>query len=173
LKDHRGEICEMKDEQAANLRDLLASRSTAALGTLHSGAPYVSMVPFVLLRDGIDGAFFAVHVSRLAAHTNDMLAEPRVSLLITASEQVDVLPQALSRVTILGTARQISSSSPEYPAAREAYLARFPDTAAMFQLGDFSLFLITPTEVRWVAGFAQARSLSPLAFARAVRETSD
>ena len=156
----------MKDEQAANLRDLLASRNTAALGTLHSGAPYVSMVPFVLLRDG---SGFVVHVSRLAAHTGDMLSDPRISLLITGPEKANVSLLAIPRVTILGTARQLPGDAPEYPLAREAYLARFPDAATTFSLGDFSLFLITPTEVRWVAGFAQARTLSPAAFARAVK----
>lgn len=153
----------MKDEQASDLRELLVSRLTAALGTLHSGAPYVSMVPFALL---VDGSAFVVHVSRLAAHTNDMLANPQVSLLITGPEQPDISPQALPRVTILGTARQISGDAAEYSMAREAYLARFPDAVLIFTLGDFSLFLITPVEVRWIAGFAQARSLSPAAFAR-------
>ena len=156
----------MKDEQAANLRELLASRSTAALGTLHSGAPYVSMVPFVLLKDG---SAFVVHVSRLAAHTGDMLAEPRVSLLVTGVERSAASPLAVPRVTLLGTARQLSGDAADYPASRQAYLARFPEAASMFNLGDFSLFLITPTEVRWVAGFAQARTLSPAALARAVK----
>lgn len=157
----------MKDEQASILRELLASRPTAALGTLHSGAPYVSMVPFALLKDG---SAFVIHVSRLAAHTNDMLADPRVSLLITGSERANVSPQALPRVTILGTARQISGELPEYSFARDAYLGRFPEAAPMFHLGDFSLFLVTPTEVRFIAGFAQARSLSPVGFARVVKD---
>jgi putative heme iron utilization protein len=160
----------MKDELALNLRELLASRKTAALGTLHSGAPYVSMVPFALL---LDGTAFVIHVSRLAAHTKDMLADPHVSLLITAAEPSEGSPLALPRVTILGMARQIPVDSPEYPSTREAYLARIPDAAPMFQLGDFSLFLITPTEARWVGGFAQARTISPVGFARAVKESQD
>lgn len=157
----------MNDEQAENLRDLVASRGTAALGTLHDGAPYVSMVPFALLAEL---PAFVLHVSRLAAHTRDMLAEPRVSLLISASEQPGTSPLALARLTILGTARQLTHDAPEYPAARQAYLARFPDAAALFSLGDFSLFLILPAEARWIAGFAQARTLSAAGFARAVRE---
>ncbi len=160
----------MKVEQAADLRELLAGRLTAALGTLHSGAPYVSMVPFALLADG---SAFVIHVSRLAAHTNDMLTDPRVSLLITGAERADLSPQVLPRVTILGTARQISGDSPEYSRARQAYLSRFPEASPIFSLGDFSLFLVTPTEVRWVAGFAQARSLSPAAFARAITDSQN
>jgi len=72
----------MNEALASQLRQLVMSRSTAALGTLHTGAPYVSMVPFVLLDDA---SAFIVHVSGLAAHTQDMLADPRVSLLIAES----------------------------------------------------------------------------------------
>ena len=156
----------MKDEQAANLRALLESRSTAALGTLHSGAPYVSMVPFVLLKDG---SAFVVNVSRLASHTNDMLNDPRVSLMITGAERADVSPLAVPRVTILGTARQLWGNAPEYPVIKQAYLARFPDAEMLFSLSDFSLFVITLTAVRWIAGFAQARSLTPAAFAKIIK----
>ncbi len=98
-----------------------------------------------------------------------MLADPRVSLLIAEPERAGVSPQALPRVTVLGTARRLSGDSPEQAVARDAYLARFPDAAPLFGLGDFSLFAITPTSVRWVAGFAQARSLTPAAVAQAVR----
>ena len=152
----------MKEEQAAQLRELLTGRVTAALGTLHAGAPYVSLVPFALLADL---PAFVIHVSRLAAHTGDMLAEPRVSLMISGPEQPGASPLALPRITLLGTARPLAHDAPEYPAARQAYVARFPEAAAMFNLGDFSLFLITPAEARWVAGFAQARTLTPAALA--------
>ncbi len=158
----------MKDEQAANLRELLESRKTAALGTLHSGSPYVSMVPFVLLKDG---STFIVNVSRLASHTKDMLDDPRVSLLITGAERADVSPLAVPRVTILGTARQLSVNAPEYPVIKQAYLARFPDAEFIFSLGDFSLFGIAITGVRWIAGFAQARSLTPAAFAMIFKDS--
>jgi heme iron utilization protein len=160
----------MDEALESTLRELVTSRSTAALGTLHSGAPYVSMVPYALLSDG---SAFIVHVSLLAAHTRDMLADPRVSLLISEPERAGVSPQALPRVTVLGTARRLPRESPEEAASRDAYLARFPDAAPMFGLGDFSLFAITPTAVRWVAGFAQARSLTPASFAAAVRSSRD
>ena len=155
----------MDDILASQLRGLVTSRATAALGTLHSGAPYVSMVPFVMLSDA---SAFIVHVSQLAAHTKDMLAEPQVSLLIAEPERDGVSPLALPRVTVIGTARQLSLDSPQHAIARRAYLARFPQAAPIFGLGDFSLFAITPTAVRWVAGFAQARSLTPESFAKAI-----
>ncbi len=64
------------------LQQLIHGRMTGALGTLQQGVPFVSMVPYAVARDGS----FILHVSRLAAHTRDMLDNPEVSLLITESE---------------------------------------------------------------------------------------
>ena len=148
------------------LRRLLAAKKIAALGTLHDGAPYVSMVPIVWY----DADFaFVIHVSKLAAHTNDMLAEPRVSVLITASEDPEMPPQALPRVTIQGQAKPITTGSETYTAAKCVYLERFPKAAPIFQLGDFTLFAIVPTAVRWVAGFGRAYSITPVKFVEIMR----
>jgi putative heme iron utilization protein len=155
----------MEESPDLELRDLIASRRVAALGTLHDGAPYVSMVPFALLPDG---SAFLIHVSGLSAHTGDMLKDPRVSLLVMAAEGPELMSQELPRVSILGRATRIPEPSGEYDAGMACYLERFPDAAPMFQLGDFSLFTITPEHVRWIGGFAGARSLTPDSFARAV-----
>ena len=44
------------------LLHLLRGRTTAALGTLHEAAPFVSMVPYAIAPDG---SGFVVHVSEL------------------------------------------------------------------------------------------------------------
>ena len=147
----------MKDEQAALVRSLLERQRIAALGTLHDGEPYVSMVPYAVLADGPD---FVIHVSALAAHTRDMLREDRVSLLIIAPEDPEVPPQATLRLTVQGDAIQLDKASDRYAQAKRAYLARFPDSETMFGLGDFSIFAIRARLLRFVGGFAQARSLT-------------
>lgn len=157
---------DMSDGGFAELAELLAARKVAALGTLHDGAPYVSMVPFALFEDG---STFLIHVSELAAHTQDMLADPRVSLLITQGESAEILPQSLARITVLGEARQIDEESPEHSPAMARYLERFPDSEPMFGFADFSLFAIRPAALRWIGGFAAAQSLTPEEFAGAVR----
>ena len=124
------------------------------------------MVPFALLEEG---PAFLIHVSELAAHTQDMLTDPRVSLLITQSETAETMPQSLARLTVLGEARQIDDDAPEHGAAMARYLDRFPDSAPMFNFADFSLFAIRPSALRWIGGFAAAQSLTPEEFARAVR----
>jgi len=62
----------LEPEHAAQLASLVHRRTAAALGTLHAGAPVVSMVPYAVLPDG---SAFVIHVSRLAAHTKDMLVD--------------------------------------------------------------------------------------------------
>jgi len=155
------------DESIKELRDLVTSRPIAALGTLHEGAPYVSMVPYALLEDG---SGFLIHVSALSAHTQDMLDNSRVSLMITARDTEATLPQELSRLTILGEARRIEEPSREYDLGKATYLKRFPDSSPMFDFADFSLFAITPTSLRWIGGFAAAQSLTPADFAGAIRD---
>lgn len=155
----------MTETIAKDIKRLIHSRQTAALGTLHGGAPYVSMVPYALRQDG---AALIIHVSKLAAHTNDMLLEPRVSILITANEATDTPPQALPRLTIQGLAKPIDTGTDACAAAKRSYLERFPSAEPIFQLGDFSLFAITPTAIRWIAGFGQAHSLTPEKFAEII-----
>lgn len=162
----------MDDTLNRVLRNLVLGRAVAALGTVEEGEPFVSMVPYILHGAG---AAFLIHVSGLSAHTRQMLAHPQVSILVTAAEDAPgeegaaILPQALPRVTVQGTAARIDPSGNEYAAGKAAYLERFPGAELMFGLPDFSLFTLRPRSARFIAGFGKAHSLSPEAWARAVR----
>jgi putative heme iron utilization protein len=105
------------------------------------------------------GEGLVIHVSRLAAHTRNMLGHAGVSLMVMAPRPPDTPPEGLARVTIQGQARPLSSSDPAYATARQAYLSRLPSTEALFGFGDFSLFVIVPATLRLVGGFGQAHSL--------------
>jgi putative heme iron utilization protein len=155
----------MTPAHTQTLRDLLRTQEVAALGTLHQGQPYVSMVPFALRPGGTD---FIIHVSQLAAHTKDMLAHPRVSLLVIAPPTPEVMAQELARITVQGAALQLARDTSEYVAANAAYLARFPQSELMFGFSDFSLFKIVPDSIRFVGGFAQATTISPETLADAL-----
>lgn len=157
----------MNPAQSLALRNLLARQPIASLGTLHKGEPFVSMVPFALVPEGPD---FLIHVSRMSSHTQDMLASPAVSLLVIAPPNPEVPPQAQARVTVQGLATRLDDSDPGHAAAQAAFLARFPQSAPMFEL-DFSLFAIRPRSLRFVGGFGQALSLSPEMFAEVLSKT--
>ena len=154
----------MNRESTAVLRQLIHGRMIAALGTLHQGTPFVSMVPYGVARDGS----LILHVSRLAAHTRDMLDNPDVSLLITESEAAGKMPQALARVTVQGRAQKPDRASQDHTDARDVYLARFPDAAPLFEFSDFSIFIIKPVSARVVAGFGQAVTITGEDFATAL-----
>jgi hypothetical protein len=146
----------MDAEAAQMLRRLLQTRPVGALGTLHRGEPAVSMVPFVL---PAGDTRLLIHVSALATHTRDMREHPRVSLLVMAEPQADVPPQALPRVTLQADAVTLSRDDGDHAAAQAAYLGRFPDAAATFELTDFSIVMLQPVSARLVAGFGQAYSV--------------
>lgn len=146
----------MDPTESAALVSLLRTQPVAALATLHKGAPAVSMVPFALLPDG---AGFVIHVSQLATHTQDMLQNAAVALLVTAPLEPGGSPLALPRVSVQGQARPCPPESPRYGEARQAYLAKLPDAEPLFSFGDFSLFVIEPESLRFVAGFGRAMSL--------------
>lgn len=147
----------MSPEHAAQLAGLVHRRRAAALGTLHGGSPFVSMVPYAVLPDG---SAFVVHVSRLAAHTKDMLADARVSLLVMQPEGDGADAQALARVTVQGEASETAKGSDMERDCRGAYLARFPEAAPLTEFGDFSFFAIRASQARFVAGFAQAMTVT-------------
>ncbi len=147
----------METAEATALKSLLSNQPVAALATLHKGAPAVSMVPFAMLPAG---AGFIIHVSRLATHTRDLLENPAVALLVTAALTEAETPIALPRISIRGRARQCTPALPEYAQARAAYLAKLPDAEELFTFADFSLFIIEPASVRYVAGFGRALSLT-------------
>lgn len=156
----------MDSEASRLLGELIRSRSVASLATLHEGLPFASMVPYATWHDPSDGRLiFVTHVSRLSAHTRDMLESPQVCLLITSPESTGhsepVPPQALARVSIPAVASFIGREDPDHDEFARAYLGKFPFAADWFQLGDFSVVAFEPSgSARFIAGFARAMTVS-------------
>lgn len=123
------------------------------------------MVPYAIIGEPLA---FIVLVSTLAAHTREMLADTNVALMIMEPEGGTRTPHALARVSMQGRAEPIAPDDPRHGVAHAAYSARFPDMTGLFDLGDFTLFAIVPTEVRVIAGFAQAASIAPESLARSL-----
>ena len=158
----------MERWQALALRSLLQRQQIASLATLHKGEPAISMVPYALLPHGRG---VVIHVSQLATHTADMLSNPAVALLVIASPEASPSSLAIPRASIQGKAQQWTSASPEYAQARALYTSRFPQSEEMFSFPDFSLFVIEVRSVRFVGGFAQARTITAEQFGSIMGET--
>jgi len=162
----------MDDGTTALLARLIRGQRIAALGTLRQGAPLVSMVLYL---PSPNFSALYLHVSRLAWHTQDMLADGRISLSIVetddpASPAVD--PQRLARVSVRGEAALLAEGAPLQEELKAAWLARFPDSAISFELADFAFFRITPRDARFVAGFGSIHNLSAEALVAASVDVS-
>ena len=153
------------------LRQLLIEHRVAALGTVGSDdAALVSMVPFAIEPQA---PALVIHVSALAAHTGNMARSPQVSMLVMQAEVAGEPVHALPRVTLRGRAEAPTRGSDAWLAARDAYLARFPDAQPMLQLGDFQLVLIRLDQARHVAGFGAARTVDGDALAMTLAQVAD
>lgn len=107
-----------------------------------------------------DFSAFHVHVSRLAWHTQDMAADPRVALSIAQTDDGRPDPFTLMRVTIRGEAVQLPNEGAGFESLKSAWLAQFPEQAINFELADFSFWRIAPRDARFVAGFGRIHNLS-------------
>lgn len=126
------------------------------------GHPFGSVVRYAL--DG--GGRPLLLMSRLAEHTRNVDADPRVSLLVAelgGDVQVD------ARVTVVGRCARASGDGE----AAARYLRRFPDAAELLELGDFDFFRIAPLTVRYIAGFGRIHWLPPQAILEADCEIAD
>lgn len=141
-----------------SLYQLLQQQRLASLGTLtNQGLPFVSMVPFAL--DTEHGRLL-IHISDMAAHTRYIKERPLASLMICQTPTEDAGVHDLPRVTLQVEATLLERNTLEREAARDAYLARFPDVAFMTDFTDFHFFALTVQRVRHVAGFGAARTLN-------------
>src|SRR5882672_11804094 len=137
----------------AEVRALLESERVGLLSTIsvhRAGFPYGSLTPFALSAAGAP----LLLLSGLAAHTKNLLADPRACLFVgdrTAAED----PLAGARVSLLG--RAIHVDEPDVADARARYVARHPKAEAYFQLKDFALWLLHVEEARLISGFGSMR----------------
>ena len=146
----------MKQDMLQKLNHLINSRQVAAMGTLRNSAPQVSMVLYL---PHPDFSAFYIHISQLAIHTQDLIRDNRVSLMISESESPRKNPQALARISINGRAAALQHSYPGYAELQHRYLARYPKSRIQFELSDFLMFRILPLEARYVAGFGKIYDL--------------
>lgn len=133
-------------------RRLLRMAHTGALATLSrdGGTPYASLVNLATDLSGHPVVF----VSRLAWHTQNLEADPRASVLVSAPPaEGDALTGA--RVTVLGRCAKETGS-----AHRRRYLAAHPEAGAYADFPDFAYWRLVPETIHAVAGFGRIETIS-------------
>ncbi|GJD84661.1 hypothetical protein HPGCJGGD_2541 [Methylobacterium haplocladii] len=133
-------------------RHLLRTIRSGALATLDpgDGIPFASLVT---IATDVDGTPLML-LSRLSAHTRNLMADPRASLLFSAGGKGD--PLAHPRITVTGRAIRT-----EEPRVRERFLARHPKAKLYADFPDFGFFALEPIAGHLNGGFAKAATLTP------------
>jgi putative heme iron utilization protein len=136
---------QLSRDPAAFARALARSRDRAALATSLCGAPYASLVLFVADLD----ASPLLLLSDLAQHSRNIAFDPRVSLLLDATEEH---PDPLTgpRLTVLGRAEAVDD-----PRRLARFTAHHPTSAVYSGFRDFRLYRIAVERGHLVAGFGR------------------
>jgi hypothetical protein len=139
-------------------KSLLRRRRQGALATLMAGSgdPYCSLVNVASHADGSP----ILLISRLAVHTRNILADPRVSLMLDERAAGDPLEGA--RIMLAGRAEEASEG--ELDTLRRRYLNAHPSAENFANFKDFSFFRIRPSGAHLVAGFGRIVDLEPEQF---------
>jgi putative heme iron utilization protein len=135
------------------VHSLLHTTRVAMLATVGEALPLASAVPFVPLNGWID---LLLHLSTLAAHTQNVLRDPRVSLLLMETDDPTKNPLALKRLILQGTAHRIDYQGSTYPALALQFTARFPEAAVTMALADFQLWQLRIQTAHFIGGFGRA-----------------
>ena len=133
-------------------KKLMREARSGALATLMAGSgdPYCSLVNIATAADATP----LLLISKLAVHTKNILADPRVSLMLDERKEGDPLQGA--RVMLLGAAAKTDNAD-----ARRRYLAQQPEAEMFVGFGDFAFYEVKLKGAHLVAGFGRIVDLAP------------
>jgi putative heme iron utilization protein len=145
---------EEKIEVGRSARELLLRECRGVLST-HSvdvpGYPFGSVVPYSMDRSGRP----VILISSIAQHTRNLLADPRLSLIVAEHDAEDV--QASSRLTLLADAGPLGEDED----AMERYYRLFPQAHGYHRTHDFAFFRLEVVRARYIGGFGEIHWLKP------------
>lgn len=136
------------------VRDLMRAHPKVAIGTSlagQNGFPYVSLAIAAVAHD----ASPLLLLSRLADHTHNLEADPRISLLFDGTAGL-ASPLTGARASVQGKALRDDD-----PHLLERFVRRHPEAATYAGFRDFGLFRIEVTRAHLVAGFGRIQWVEP------------
>lgn len=138
-------------DPARDARSLVRSALKGSLATLarDGGGPYASLVTVATEPDGTP----IVLISRLAVHTQNILADPRVSLMIDGTNPFGD-PLAGGRISLQG--RMVPATSDTH---RRRFLARHPGAAMYAGFADFQFYVLAVERAHFIGGFGRILDL--------------
>ncbi len=129
---------------------MLYGQTNATLSTLArqpEGYPFGSIVRYVTEESGAPWLL----ISAMAEHTSNAKADPRASLLVSATSPAGTDPLASARATLIGTMLECTPTAQ----LRKEFLRRNPGAQMYVDYPDFSWWRLEPISIRYVGGFGQ------------------
>ena len=147
-------------ERAKTLVHLQQTGSLSTLSRKQPGWPFGSVMPY-----GLDAHGQPVFlISTMAMHTQNLLGDPRASLLVTPPEsRID--PLGAARVTLMGSVTKVPKE--DNAEVRAYYLNRHANASYWVDYQDFGFFRMAITEIYFVGGFGSMGWVSPADYAAA------
>ncbi len=141
---------------AADAKILLRRALKGALATIdaETGHPYASLI--TLATDPAGRPIF--FISTLARHTRNLIADPRASVLIDATDGLGN-PLEGARISIIGRAEKLAD---EGLICR--FTARHQAAAGYAGFSDFGLWRLEPETAHYVGGFGRILGFAPEEF---------
>ncbi len=144
-----------KKESIGAARALMAQTRSGALGSINQdGSPLVTLVAIATMEDGAP----LLLLSRIAAHTQNILCEPRASLLIEGtSDGPD--PMTGPRLSLGG--KVVALGDAEIAASKTRFIDKHPGSVAYDVELDFDYYRLAIESARFNQGFGRFRKLGP------------
>lgn len=138
-------------------RHLIDTQQTLLLSTCSAECqPEISYAPFVRDEQGR----FNIFISELAKHTQNLLQNPKASILFIEPESGCRNLFARERVIFNCGARTIATDDPFYHRRLQALEDKFGNVVALLRtLPDFHLIELIPETGHYVAGFSKAYAI--------------
>ena len=138
---------------ATEARQFLRSTRSGVLSSFSAkfaGYPFGSVMPFVLDHNCQP----IVLISSIAEHTKNIIANPKVSLLVFQSNNLKSAEDlhANGRLTLIGEAVQIDKDDADLMAR---YCRYFPESTGYLAMHDFQFYRINIHQARYIAGFGK------------------
>lgn len=139
------------------MQQLIDQQASVHIATVNSsGQPEASYAPFIAADNGI-----YLYLSQLAAHSQNLQQNPKLSLLFIEPESSAKDIFARARVTWQCQPQVIARQSPKWQQVILEFEKQHGATMQIIRdLTDFSLFFCRPVSANVVLGFAQAYRLT-------------
>ncbi len=147
-------------EYAASCQALQQGKRSLLLSTLsEAGLPDISYAPYWQNEQGE----FCIFVSRLAAHTMNLLANPVCSVLFIEDETESRNLFARERLSYRCEVEEAHTDSAGYVSTLDSMEAHLGSTIQLLRgLPDFHLFKLKPQRGSYVVGFGKAFEVDPV-----------